>query len=143
MNLNIRITNYKDISEEIVDIVIDFKDIFPYEFVLNVILLKEDLINEIVLINSNGNIIIKKGKNIKYLHKDKKSVLFVDENVIGYWLAYFLNYYKNGYADVSHIHTEFSHENLKNNSVDLIFNVANSAPGMTGEEATKILREEE
>lgn len=134
--------NYTFYNEEEKSIVIDLKDHFPYDFCLSLLLLNYDLKNEIIIKNKKNILLFKKDSKVTtvpafIIDKNKISLLISDIQ-IEYWLSYFLKYYRDEYADVDHIHTEFYNSN--NECLDFTIQVAQYKEPLSEEEAIKALR---
>lgn len=67
----------------------------------------------------------------------EKLALTLSKTEIGYWLAYFARYYRDGVAEVDHIDVEAV--STKGVGVDVRLRVARSAPAVSPEEARRRL----
>jgi len=70
--------------------------------------------------------------------RDRNARINLTANSLGYVGYFFLKYFRDGVADVDHIHLE--PVNAKNETIDLTFKVPDSKPPMSAEELRERLR---
>ena len=81
------------------------------EWCLALCLLKENLLNEVVLLGKQKvslslNNLIKQEDRAFWEIAEKQKKLMLSQTEIGYWLKFFLEIYRDGFSNINHLDTE-------------------------------------
>ena len=130
-------------------VVVDFKDLSLQLWCLNLVLLNAGMISKLSVINrgeQDGFRLELKLVGDDHIDARARGVLDRDvldleisERELGYWLVYFLKYFRDGVADVDHIDVEILDRCAPGSLITLTFRIAKAIPPLSPEEARRRL----
>lgn len=128
-------------------IVIDFGSSSVKEWCLGLVLLSEELIDSLSISNDPKSFQIEFRKDsqrsssvrIEGTYRDHNISLLLSDHELGYWLQFFLEYYRDGVSRVDHIDADISCPSCEGMRMDVTLKVANVLPPVSAEEARRIL----
>lgn len=125
-------------------VMVDLTDVPISEWCLNLCLLKEELVDTLVFLVGKqklkfeiANIEGSAGAHV-FLHSNEVHVK-VHPAELECWVNFFLQYYRDGVAEVDHIDVEALTIGKEPEDTYIIFTVKDALPGMSSEEARKML----
>jgi hypothetical protein len=124
---------------------IDFGNQPITDWCLSLCLLKENLIDSIVISNNLFSVEIQKDKQIPAPNRAQvawtsdSKMISITETELDYWVAFFLKYHRDGIAVVDHIDVEISPAHLGDKETNIMLKVANALPPISAQEARQRL----
>ena len=131
------------VSDQLV-ISVDISNVTLTDWCLNLCLLKEGLVDALVL-SGNKRLELKKDESIGKADrarvdiKSNKIQIAVHPIELDYWLSFFLKYYRDGIAEVDHLDVEAVNLSNEDEQLYVVFRVGEAVPAVSLEEARKRL----
>jgi hypothetical protein len=130
-----------------ISIIINFESSSVKEWCLGLVLLSEELIDSLSISNDLKSFHVEFRKDahlsssvrIQGRYIDRNINLLLSDNELGYWLQFFLKYYRDGVSVVDHIDADIVCPSCEGMSMDVTLTVANALPPVSPEEARGIL----
>jgi hypothetical protein len=132
------------VSDQLV-VSVDLTNVTLSDWCLNLCLLKEGLVDALVL-SGNRELEVQKDQSIDKADRAKVNIkssrvqIVVHPIELDYWLSFFLKYYRDGIAEVDHLDVEAIDVSKAHEQLYVVFQVRDAAPPVSAEEARRRLK---